>query len=297
MGELCRFNGCKGEYDGYGRCGGFDSDGGDPVAWHEKCYQESPFQDDETPSKHAPNQGFGPEHLPYMEGYNSEAETLFVVNIDGSNNAEKTEDWKRFSWFITPDGLQDQEEWEERSKNVEDEVEKVLPSPDWGNITEEEREEWYNKYDVEKDKILGPSPQAQAIRFASFAEAKEALHEAIKDMPDYYAYVYGKQGNVRGMVYAYERTKDYNWKEKDPEKREPGTYTEKVAYDWEKATVNASEDQIAEFHLLRFQKSLHAAEKQLALLEENTEIKFPEMREKLDRFQREAKQAAQRCEI
>ncbi|GAF71589.1 unnamed protein product, partial [marine sediment metagenome] len=41
--ELVRLNGCVGEYDGYGRAGGFDYAGdscgmSEPVAWHQYCY-------------------------------------------------------------------------------------------------------------------------------------------------------------------------------------------------------------------------------------------------------------------
>jgi hypothetical protein len=64
QGELVRLNGCGGEYDGYGNAGGFDycnSGSGDPVAWHQKCYGEATDSQklDETPSRHARNQGFG----------------------------------------------------------------------------------------------------------------------------------------------------------------------------------------------------------------------------------------------
>ena len=42
MDEEVRLNGCKGIYDGYGRAGNFDYDGGgEPVAWHQKCYHEA----------------------------------------------------------------------------------------------------------------------------------------------------------------------------------------------------------------------------------------------------------------
>lgn len=62
MDEEVRLDGSKGIYDGYGRCGNFDYDGGtEPVAWHQKCYAEATDAEklDETPSKYARNQGFG----------------------------------------------------------------------------------------------------------------------------------------------------------------------------------------------------------------------------------------------
>lgn len=61
-GEEVRLQGCNGIYDGYGRAGSFDYDGGEePVAWHQKCYYEATDAEklDETPSVHARNQGFG----------------------------------------------------------------------------------------------------------------------------------------------------------------------------------------------------------------------------------------------
>jgi len=62
-GEQVRLNGCQGEYDGYGRAGGFDlnAGGSEPAAWHEVCYQAAPDKEklDEEPSNPASNQGFG----------------------------------------------------------------------------------------------------------------------------------------------------------------------------------------------------------------------------------------------
>jgi hypothetical protein len=74
-GELVRLNGRKGEYDGYGDIGG-DCQDYEPAAWHQKCYAEATDLEklNETPSKHARNQGFGyarqdcmPEGSTYVE--------------------------------------------------------------------------------------------------------------------------------------------------------------------------------------------------------------------------------------
>ncbi len=62
MDEEVRLDGSKGVYDGYGRCGNFDYEGGgEPVAWHQKCYYEATDAEklDETPSTYGRNQGCG----------------------------------------------------------------------------------------------------------------------------------------------------------------------------------------------------------------------------------------------
>lgn len=75
-GELVRLDGCKGEYDGYGRAGNFEYGYGEPVAWHQLCYNKATDAEklDETPSRNARNQGLGfarqdcmPEGSTYVE--------------------------------------------------------------------------------------------------------------------------------------------------------------------------------------------------------------------------------------
>lgn len=58
----------RGEYDGYGRVGSYEIEDFNPIMWHFKCYNDAPLskREDTTPSKNAPNQGFGeprPEFL------------------------------------------------------------------------------------------------------------------------------------------------------------------------------------------------------------------------------------------
>jgi hypothetical protein len=69
-GETVRLNGCVGEYDGYGRAGSYDHNCGEPSAWHEKCYQAATDEQklDDSPSKHAPNQGFDYTMAEYTPG-------------------------------------------------------------------------------------------------------------------------------------------------------------------------------------------------------------------------------------
>jgi hypothetical protein len=55
------YNIASGEYDGYGRFGGFETNSMSPAVWHLKCYQEATpeQQEDLTPSDSAPDQGMG----------------------------------------------------------------------------------------------------------------------------------------------------------------------------------------------------------------------------------------------
>ena len=50
-----------GPYDGYGCCGMFEHDFEDPAMWHKYCYDHATAEEkaDTSPSKYAPNQGFG----------------------------------------------------------------------------------------------------------------------------------------------------------------------------------------------------------------------------------------------
>jgi len=70
MDEIVRMNGCVGEYDGYGRAGGFDASGANfkVVAWHELCFQKATDEqrNDESPSDDAEDQGFGTPNPDFM---------------------------------------------------------------------------------------------------------------------------------------------------------------------------------------------------------------------------------------
>jgi len=87
--ELVRLNGYKGEYDGYGRAvsdfGKFKSDGEDVIAWHERCYKTAKLKqrNDESPSRRAPDQGFGPAHLEFLPGYRLDAPCKYTVSVWG----------------------------------------------------------------------------------------------------------------------------------------------------------------------------------------------------------------------
>jgi hypothetical protein len=113
-GELVRLNGCNGEYDGYGNAGGFEyanSGSGDPSAWHQKCYGEASDSQklDETPSRHARNQGCGfprrdciPSIVEYVEPPRVTYAAIPIDHIMIYLKGLWEEDQKRengFTWF------------------------------------------------------------------------------------------------------------------------------------------------------------------------------------------------------
>ena len=107
-GEWCRFNGGTGEYDGYGRCGGFDNENSypdNPVAWHEYCYQKSPNKGDKLPSPSAPNQGFGPNHLQYMPDYDPKAKTTYSVGVE--TWVKESDPFEDYLYFFTGEVWED----------------------------------------------------------------------------------------------------------------------------------------------------------------------------------------------
>jgi hypothetical protein len=288
-GEFCRLNGCLGHYDGYGRCGGFEGD--EPIAWHEKCYQESPLKDDQAPSTHAPNQGFGPQHLEFMENYDPNAETTFEVQIETWSEAKKEDGQisvNEYELILTPTGLQDQKEWDRNYRQLGDDIEdgkqpRIFEEEDddwWINATDEEKEEYNRQYEVEIEKRIGPNPSDNAIQFASFAEAKEALENALKrpvgsgwalkPFDQYHANIFGTQESATGMVYGFSRTQDYDWENN----KRLDTYAEKEEYNWENRIPHLEKKFVAKFHLLLVQESVTAAQKQLhqALKETDWEV-------------------------
>ena len=173
-GELVRLNGCKGTYDGYGRAGGFDADGDlDPRAWHEACYQAATSAQklDETPSKHAPNQGFGfalEKYMPHPErtkgyqiaaykGGKDGAEGRFTINVLGQPHLE----------YFSDDMGNPADDWKEAEGKKYPAVVKV----------NELREAWYNAEGEEKQRA------SEAYEAAQNSEEYEA---AFKDIMSRY---------------------------------------------------------------------------------------------------------------
>jgi len=249
-GELCRLDGCKGEYDGYGHCGNFDYQVGSgrdrPTAWHQACYQKAtPDQKlDETPSKPAPDQGCSPAHLAFLPGYDPQAETKYTVSYETWNPNLEDEDIRDCQWFITPDGPQDQTAFDKARRKAL--VGRIGGGIVFGRVSTSSVIETAEAYE-DLDRRFANPPENNATQFATFAEAKQVAEAAIESTPEYVIIIYGLQSKVRGMVYRHDRHENIkDWydtkKSKTPGNPDEvdwtkyhyerlGTYTDEVVYD------------------------------------------------------------------
>jgi len=214
-GEYVRLNGCKGEYDGYGgNSGGFNYsscsvDSNDPLAWHDLCYRSASSDDklDETPSKHAKNQGFGPAKLKFIEGYNENNPTTYTVVLYSGIN-----EWQFF--YTNLEKLQDQNSYE---KKYEIEVEKLdFNYEKWDLLSEEEKKKVYIEERKKIEAIIGyPMPSENEKVFNSIEEAVSAVDLVLsRDLPVecngcYDLIIFGHQGDIEGSVY--ERSVHERW--------------------------------------------------------------------------------------
>ena len=229
-GELCRFNGGDGrklnvgEYDGYGRCGRYDAgeDHENPVAWHEYCYQKSPNKGDKLPSQSAPNQGFGPNHLQYMEDYEPESKTTYSIGVE--TWVRDSDPFEDYLYFFTGDKWEDQEKWNKDRRQAEDKFDVPYDDKDYKSLVKEFDAKWgYSK-----------APEHRTFEFDSLEEAKAKAFEFARQYEIYVITIYGTQPKASGMVYKYSRIDDVEWK--DCKYTYLGTYTEKVDYDIDVAT-------------------------------------------------------------
>jgi hypothetical protein len=182
-GERVRMDGCVGEYDGYGRAGNFSYEGGgEPAAWHKRCYDKASKDQklDETPSEHAPNQGFGYRCLEFMKGYDPQKPTTFDVKIyvgrrtdtpGGELPYETTQD----DYHLTARGLQSPREWEEKLRELENNNEEITAA--------------------EVVAKIGNDPNGSALEFTAFELALKAAMEAVVNFGecDYEISIWGTQ--------------------------------------------------------------------------------------------------------
>lgn len=189
-GERVRLNGCKGEYDGYGRAGGFDYDGEDPVAWHQRCYKKATTEQklDETPSEHAPNQGFGYRCLEFLKGYDPKTPIEFDVKVDfmrhtDTPNGEFSYETENHDFFLTEDGLRCQKDWEAQRIEIE------------------RNDESLSYKDVISK--IGIEPMCSAKKFSSFEAAHEAAIKAVSNFDNctYEISIWGTQNIVGDLNY------------------------------------------------------------------------------------------------
>jgi hypothetical protein len=209
-GESVRLNGQKQVYDGYG--GLVNIDQGDPSAWHNKCYLKATNEEklDETPSKHAHNQGMGSAKLEYLPSYIEDAQTTYIVSVMAwVDNA--------FDEFIftNNDKLEGIRAWVKMIEDAREKVHFPLDVPNFenlrsrkGHLTPSEQELFYKKYDEYDEKIalmVGPKPDRNAKVFHSIEEAVRTVYQVSeRDLPkniEYDVVVYGKQGEIQGSVF------------------------------------------------------------------------------------------------
>lgn len=212
--ELVRMNGCVGEYDGYGCAGGYNygDSRNEPSCWHEACYKKAtPDQKlDESPSRHAANQGFGPSCLEFMEGFDPKTETTFSILFDLT--IEKDGKFVDEEAYVLEHGTSFRLE----SQNKYDALYAAVN-------TDEEADEWYmnlppdiSMEDLEKvslermndieAKIGMKNPKRNAAKFDSFEKAVE-IALLLRPEGDYYLSITGQQGILLGTVYVRQRYK------------------------------------------------------------------------------------------
>lgn len=227
--ELVRMNGCKGLYDGYGgNTGGFDMDNceGEPVCWHERCYQRANTaqRDDETPSDNARDQGFGHPALEFLKGYKEQAETTYTVEI--STTTGTYPDLVRHEFHPVKEGdglvLLDHKAYKKAWENYDSEF-----PENYDKMTDEERNAWHRGLHERFETQTGlKNPKLNRIVFASLDEAKKAADHLVRDIQEYNLIILGRQGKLEGLCYERGRSMKYR------RNIEPtGEYREEVVYE------------------------------------------------------------------
>ena len=212
--EFVRMNGCKGEYDGYGRNnGGFDFDNchdDQPICWHEVCYQKATNDQklDETPSKYAPNQGFGYEALEFLKGYDPCVETTYNVRAD--RTIHEGDNWVQETLLLvkTDNGFafQDYALYERLYQEACDTPEEQawydsLPKDWYNSFTEEQQEKVFTERRIVIEAKIGmKNPEREVHTFDTY---EEAVFVAKSLMPkgNCSLVVLGVQGKLTGAVY------------------------------------------------------------------------------------------------
>jgi hypothetical protein len=226
-GELVRLNGCKGEYDGYGRAGGFESLGSsNVVAWHDRCHKTATQtqRDDETPSKGAKDQGFGPAHMEFMPGYEPDYSCKYTISIRGcTKEDQERKDFRETLFVLTTKGWVDATLWEEAANKGTD----LPPHAAAMNLSD---------------------PLSSMAQLDTLDRAIEDAHEFVIALRDgaadvkrvleaYTIHVFGQQGPfgrnrlVKGMVYEYERREVVKFSYGEvPQYVPTGKYEEGITY-------------------------------------------------------------------
>lgn len=261
-GEYVRLNGCVGEYDGYGRAGGFEYQENSPSAWHVRCYDKATVEQklNDDPSKHAPNQGFGFAALENMKGYDSEAKTTFQPVVYVDHYDWKTEKTTRQQWYVVDGVLVDQYHYDKlyEAGNCDGIANHLWDehADDWHKTaSEEERFAFYEKVQkVIEDHIGMKRPRINAKWFDDFEESKRAVELLIPSLPNpewgYELAIFGKQKKADGLFYKFNKLPNtdaipipgefYPWgtKAQKCDYVFNGTFDEEVAYMHDRAATN-----------------------------------------------------------
>ncbi len=212
-GELVRLDGSVQTYDGYG---GSNEDG-EPSGWHDRCYRKtSDFERlSETPSLHAPNQGFGPAKLEFLSNYHENAATTYTVLVACGWYSEG--DCEEFEFHLTNSGmLEDQKEYQVRYDEAGDAVSLTSEELDeYRNLPKAERQAEYAAHQKKVEELVGSAmPARNARAFASIDEAIAAVEPLLDHLPEkcegqYELQIRGKQREASGVVYH--RTVSERW--------------------------------------------------------------------------------------
>lgn len=219
-GEFVRMNGCVGEYDGYGRAGGFHYEIEDPSCWHVRCYKNATNEEklDDNPSQHAQNQGFGFAALENMKGYDPEQKILFKPVVYSSHYDGIAEKSTRQEWYIVDGILMDQYKYEalyEAAQHISDPM-LTSRSEDWYNSTSEsEQISFYEHVENAIQQHIGmKKPSANATIFDDFDHAKTTIEALVPSLPNTEwgcdLAIFGKQGKIEGLYYLFNKTPGFN---------------------------------------------------------------------------------------
>jgi hypothetical protein len=234
VGEYVRLGMHKEEYDGYG--GSYEVDY-EPVAWHQACYEAASTEEklDETPSKPAPNQGFGSAKLAFKEGYDPKAPTTYTAVVYGSHSDRATKKYTRYQFLLTPNGLEDEIAYDAGLEAFAEQYYKDNPPPEGVYKRPlEEMNAYFEKHHAIIVAQYGSSPESRQLTFSTIEDCIKMVEEAIETfLPAvltgvYTLTIFGTQGEITGAVYV--RTANAKWEKKPDEWNELGVKCEK----WEK---------------------------------------------------------------
>lgn len=216
MGEFVRLAGSNQIYDGYGGSSG-RAEIYSPSTWHVRCYNNAPVEQklDDSPGKHAPDQGMGFAKLVNMQDYDPTLPIKYSAVIYCSVFADERKEWQ---FFLTANGLEDFLSYQQKYEKVFENL-CAAEKPDSG-------EAFYREVQKQAEALMGgPNPQRSYLEFDDMGLCMASADALLSTLPtesngDYHLAIFGKQGKTEGVVYerkvrqAWDRRGGYeNWKE------------------------------------------------------------------------------------